>query len=105
MTDFTLLSFITDQAVQQVGDNAEPAWFQSALDTVKILAERKEPFTTDDVWDLLKTRQTTETHEPRAMGAVMRQAKSIGLVAPTSEYRLSRRIECHQRPIRVWMPQ
>lgn len=90
-----------DDAVARVDANADPAWMATALDTIKRIAALQDRFTTDDVWLALDPHDEA-THEPRAMGAVMRRAAKMGWVAPTRDYRPSSRPACHARPVRVW---
>ncbi len=56
-------------------------------------------FTTDDLWCLI---EPGVVNEPRAMGAAMKRVRKLGLAAPISEWRLSKRAACHRRPLRVW---
>jgi len=76
-----------DEAIQRVGANADQEWRRRALDAVRRLAEIGRPFTADDVWD-----RVGAPHEPRALGAVMQDAKRRRIAFPTSEYRPSIRI-------------
>jgi hypothetical protein len=93
---------LRDAALLQVDEHADASWKQAALDCVRQLAQTRNTFTTDDVWDAL--RATPEmTHEPRALGAIMRRAQAAGLIAPTDEWRPSKRPVCHASPKRVWM--
>jgi len=64
------------------------------------LASERQRFTTDEVWARLDPDM--RTHEPRAMGAMMRQAAKAGLITATDGYEQSTRPECHARPVRVW---
>lgn len=91
-----------DAAIAEAEAHADERWFAQALAVVRVLALRGEPFTTDDVWARLE-RMETSTHEPRAMGAVMRRAKAAGLCRPTDDYRPSVRPEHHRGPVRVWV--
>lgn len=101
----TLFDFDQHDPVETAGRNADPEWVTTAHRVIQELADRGEHFTADDVWELLDARQVTPTHEPRALGAVLRAAKSSGLIRPTAAYLPSRRPECHGRPVRVWQPQ
>lgn len=97
-----------DLAVAVVGENADEAWLRMALSVVRALAEQSVgavsfTFTTDDVWAALDEIPEVATGEPRAMGAVMRQAAKLGWVRATSHYRKSTRVACHARPLRVWV--
>lgn len=91
---------LADEAIQRAKEHADREWYGDALGIVAALARRGEAFTTDDVW--AQTDPTLSTHEPRALGAVMRDARKRGWIVPTSEYRQSSRLECHGRPVRVW---
>jgi hypothetical protein len=41
-------------------------------------------------------------HEPRALGALMREAARNGLIEATDRVRPSERPQCHMNPKRVW---
>ena len=90
----------TRAAIDRAQANASDLWFRGAMNAVRYLVAQRRPFTTDDVWSHVEG----QTHEPRAMGAVMRQAQRDGLIKPSGEYRKSLRPECHRRPIQVWIP-
>ena len=100
MEQLDILS-IKEEAINRVELNADPQWFDAAMRAVKRLALGRDTFTTDDVWEELQYVSNT-THEPRAMGAVMRNAAKTGIITATSGYRTSQRSECHGRPVRVW---
>lgn len=85
------------EAITRSGDNADPEWFAEALRIVCQLAVVLPDFTADAVWERLGT-----TREPRALGAVMRQAAASGVIVKTDRVRPSRRVECHGRPMAVW---
>lgn len=91
------------QAIEQVAEHADPAWLDNARRVVWQLIKEGQPFTTDDCWSRLTSLGST-THEPRAMGAVMRAAARAGLIATTGEYVKTSRPEAHSRPIPVWQP-
>jgi hypothetical protein len=91
-----------DEAIARVGSNADPGWVRSALDAVRSIALTRSRFTTDDVWELLERRGVQATHEPRALGAVIRMASKKGIIRSTGEYVKSKRVECHSRPVMVW---
>jgi hypothetical protein len=90
-----------DAALQRVEDNADAEWKQAALEATRLCAVEMPEFTTDQVWRVL-ARTEYGTHEPRAMGAIMRQAVALGWVKPSNEYRTSERPECHKRPVKIW---
>ena len=89
---------LRDAAIKQVGDNASSKWLEAALAAVQRVAEANDEFTTDEVW----AEVAEMTHEPRAMGAVMRIAVRKKLVIPTNQYQPTKRPSSHARPIRVW---
>lgn len=92
---------LTDEAIDLVQAYANDNWIREVRRVVLSLARSQEEFTTDEVWaqvDLLDA----STHEPRAMGAVMRSASRARWITPTDRVRQSVRPECHRRPVRVW---
>ena len=94
---------LAEQAIEQVGLNADQVWALEALKVVQMLSIQRHDFTTDDVWKWMnQLHPTMTTHEPRAMGAVMRKAAASRLCVPTERYSKSLRPECHRRPIRIW---
>lgn len=88
-----------DEAIERVALPV-PAqeWIDHAVGVIRVLARECDRFTTDDVWMRVDHRPP----EPRAMGAAMMAAKAAGVIAPTMEYVLSQRPDCHRRPVRVW---
>lgn len=104
MTQPSLLDALTarDEAIDRVEANAHDLWLAAAREALDELCATRESFTSDDLWAALDGRDVS-THEPRAMGAVLRQAARDGLVAGTRQYRPSVRPACHARPVRVWV--
>jgi hypothetical protein len=96
MTDYTQL------AIDQVEQHANPDWLSKARDIVFLLASSGRPLTTDDVWDEL-AKVSTATHEPRALGSVIRNASRLGVIRLTGNYVKTRRREAHSRPIPEWI--
>lgn len=90
-----------DDAVEQVGEAADPTWRRVALLAVEAVAVEREEFSTDHVWTYLEGCGV-KTHEPRALGAIMRSARAKAVAAATDRYVPSTRPECHARPVRVW---
>lgn len=84
-------------ALTEVREGADPTWLNRVTAVVKSLARERSHFTTDDIWKKVPT-----TREPRAMGAVMRDAVAAGLIVGTSQFIKSERPECHRRPLQVW---
>jgi hypothetical protein len=85
--------------LREVEDHADTDWKAEAMRVIRDLAERRATFTTDDVWQRLGH---VSTHEPRALGALMKRAASAGVIRATDGWAVSSRPECHGRPVRVW---
>ena len=101
--DEPLAIALLEEAIERVGANADIHWAVEALNIVGMLSSTRHDFTTDDVWEWMNhLNPDMTTHEPRAMGAVMRRASQMRLCVPTERYTKSMRPECHRRPIRVW---
>ena len=90
------------QAINQVQQNADPTWMATIHQLIQHIATTTTTFTSDDLWHAIENQQLPIPHEPRALGAAMRQAHRDGLIQPTANYRPSHRVACHARPIRVW---
>lgn len=97
------LEAATDAAVDRAGTNANVLWLREADATVAVLCKIGDDFTTDDVWRIL-TDKGVETHEPRAMGAVMRKKSKEGFIRPAGYTRKTLRRSSHRRPLEVWRP-
>jgi hypothetical protein len=101
--DEPLAIALLEDAIERVGLNANQLWALEAFKIVEMLSIQQHDFTTDDVWEWMnQMHPALTTHEPRAMGAVMRKASSDRLCVPTERYSKSLRPECHRRPIRIW---
>lgn len=94
---------ITNEAIGRARDHADTPWLRDAYKAVKTLAGWGQPFTTDDVWALLEKVSIAATHEPRALGAVMRQAQREGLIRSTGTWQKTTRPQAHTRPCAVWI--
>lgn len=91
-----------DTAVQTVHTHADASWMKAALTVIRWTAYTHQTFTTDEVWDGLWEILVPAPHEPRAMGAALRQAVADGIIIATADYRPSARVAAHARPCRVW---
>lgn len=89
-----------DMAIDGVEANASTTWLDIARGIVRSYPPGHS-FTTDDVWHALSFVDV-RTHEPRALGAVMRGLQRDGVIENTKSYQPSARAECHARPIPVW---
>lgn len=88
-----------DVAIDKVERHAPADWLRRTYRLIEDMT-RGRTFTTDDLWAALGP---DVPHEPRAMGAVIRDARLRALITPTGAYKKSSRPECHARPILVWM--
>lgn len=91
-----------DNALQQVEANANQEWTELVLQIIKLLANEKDEFTSDDVWQKLSDYPNITTHQPSAMGAMFRTALRLQFIASTDKFVSSQRPVSHSRPIRVW---
>tara|TARA_R110000803_G_scaffold188813_1_gene251277 strand:- start:371 stop:703 length:333 start_codon:yes stop_codon:yes gene_type:complete len=93
---------LRDKAIRNVAKHTDEQWKEFAQSAVLILLKvcEFEEFTTDEVWELMPPG--VETHDPRAMGAIMLEAAKSGLIVATDKYQPSKRAVCHRRPLRVW---
>lgn len=87
--------------ISRAGENADQDWMKSALEVVHRLCQNHEEFSTDDVHRELEGSGTS-TQDGRALGAVLRQAAKKCWCRNTMRVQVSRRSECHRRPIAVW---
>lgn len=91
-----------DNALDQVESNANAEWTQLTLQIIKLLAESKDEFSSDNVWELLADYPNIKTHSPSAMGAMFRRALGLNYIESTDRFIQSERPSSHARPIRVW---
>lgn len=104
MTQTSLIDALeqqTDRAVHYAGAFAEPEWYRAAEYALEVLIRRGNNFTTDELHKELQNYEVS-THEPRALGAIIRQASKNGLIRSTGQFKKSTRPECHRRPVSIW---
>lgn len=89
-----------DEALARVEAHTAPIFAEHADRIVRTLARTGREFTTDEVW---KHLVGVFTHEPRALGAVITRLAKAGIIEKTGAYVPSGRIECHGRPVPVWV--
>lgn len=94
---------LADAAIAQAEEHADRVWLSAAKQIVWDLIKDGRPFTTDDCWARLDTLDVV-THEPRALGAVLRAAAKAGYIEQTGEYVATARPKAHSRPIPYWKP-
>lgn len=92
-----------DEAVARARANAHAEWRRLAYQAGIALARERDTFTSLDVTHyLLVHHPDATTHEPRALGAVMRDLARDGAISPTHEWIPSQLPGNHNRPVRVW---
>lgn len=97
-----LCDAVTNEAIERAGNHADLDWKIEARFALEACIAAYEYLTTDDVWQLLDERGVHSTHEPRAMGALIREQQKLRRITPTGRYKKSSRIECHNRPVMIW---
>lgn len=90
-----------DAALTEVDANTAEDWRRAAYRAIRSLALVHDEFTTDLVWQPLNA-DGYETHEPRAMGAVVQAAVKAGTIEKTGLYSQSTRKVCHCRDIPIY---
>lgn len=90
-----------DKAINRVDAHADIEWKVKAYTIGEQIARANETMISENIWDAL-TRNGFTTHEPRAMGAVMRKLNSRKVVEATDRFIPSPSPLGHGRPTRVW---
>lgn len=88
------------EAVDRVERHAAKAWKEHAYEQGLRIAQSKQFFTSLDIIDAIP--KDVVTHEPRAMGAIMRRLAHEGICIRTNDYVASHLRRNHNRPVRVW---
>lgn len=78
--------------------HAPESWRAEALSIVTRLAATRSEFTADDVWAC----GLSSPPEARALGAVFRRARRLGLIENTDRFVRSSQPQCHKMPRLVW---
>lgn len=95
-----LIELSRDLAIKQADDHADPDWKETAYDVGVEVAHNVSAFTSEDIFDAMPP--AASTHEPRAMGAVMRRLAKDGVIEATDHYTTSSSKVGHGRPSRIW---
>ena len=90
-----------DAAICQVEAHADEDWRVAALEAVRLAALHLPKFTTNQVWPMI----AKDTHDGRAMGAIMQRAAKQGYIVATNIWLPSDSVTNHARPQRVWHSQ
>lgn len=87
----------TEEAIERGFGNASDSWKESALKAIHEICINQKSFTADDVRHLVNEK----THDPRAMGGVIRTAKKNGWCKPSGFYEASKFTHGHIH--QVWL--
>lgn len=90
-----------DAGMEQVEENAQERWKRIALGAAHHVALHKDFFTVDDVQEVLQTKDV-ETHDGRAMGPVMLEARRRGWIESTRTTVQTTQKHCHASPTTLW---
>jgi hypothetical protein len=82
-------------------NHADEEWKQAVVDAIYMLAKGPSAFTTDEVW--LAVGDDASTHEPRAMGPMIRNCVRAGMIVKAEGLQCSSLSACHRRPKQLWM--
>jgi hypothetical protein len=83
----------TQQHIQTCSAHANPTWKSAALAATMRLARQRRQFTSFDVLEELK-HSDVKTHDLRAIGGVMAEARDLGIIESKG---LVRRNDRHSR--------
>ena len=90
-----------DVGMARADGAADPDWVAEAEAAV---GSFRQPFYTDDVWEILDAAGVPFPREGRALGPVMLRFYRAGLIEPTGEWDRTKRPGCHRAPMRQWRP-
>ena len=83
--------------------HADPYWWSCMLEAGREAALRKPYLYTDDIVRWCKEHHpNASTHEPRAIGPLMRELCRTEVILPTQDWVQSTQAQCHRRPMQVW---
>ena len=77
-----------DDAIEKGYEHSDARWRELAFDAVHEICLTMETFTADDIRRITEKFQV-QTHDTRAMGGVMRAAKTKGWCEPSGQFRTS----------------
>ncbi len=93
-TATTPLPQTTQSHIDTGSANANPTWREAALIATARLARQRDRFTSYDVLQELAKSPDVKTHDLRAIGGVMQEARQLGLITSVG---LVRRNDKHSR--------
>lgn len=84
----------TQEHIHTCSNHANPTWKAAALAAAMRLARQRRQFTSFDVLRELETSSGAKTHDLRAIGGVMQEARDLGIIESVG---LVRRNDRHSR--------
>ena len=96
----TRIEVARDNAIRRADVHANKDWKTVAYEVGQILARDNDNLISEDIMEAMPL--WVSTHEPRALGAVMRRLAKNGFIVATSEYVRSTSPLGHARPSVVW---
>lgn len=90
-----------DDAIREVTAAAAADFKAAAYAALLTVIATRDTFLIDHVWEAMGP-DAPETHERRAIAAVIGRARREGLIVPTGDYRPSAQPQCHANPRQVW---
>lgn len=84
----------TQEHIHTCSNHANPTWKAAALAAAMRLARQRKQFTSFDVLRELETSSEAKTHDLRAIGGVMQEARELGIIESVG---LVRRNDRHSR--------
>lgn len=94
-----------EEAINRAETHASARWCENALRAVRVCANVHDEFTTDEVWDALRTAGKDDfvtERNPTAMGAIMLRAARLGWIRKSGRVRQSTQTTNHQRDVTIW---
>jgi hypothetical protein len=83
--------------------HADPYWWSCMLESGREVALRMAYFNTDNVVRHCREHHpNATTHEPRAIGPLMRELARLGVCERTADTADSTQAQNHKRPMRTW---
>lgn len=83
--------------------HSNPEWWRVMLICVREVARRQPYFTTDDVERYRREHYPNHTtHEPRAIGPLMKECAKLEYCRRTGDWFESTQRQCHRRPMMMW---
>ena len=90
-----------DAAMEAAEENAYQKWKAEALKTIRRVALEMDFFTVDRVQELMQLTKL-DTHDNRAMGPMMLEARRRGWIESTRQTVQSTQKHCHANPRTLW---